>query len=896
MSKNDLRSLTKKELLDLARERDLPGRSTMDKEQLVSALEKGAKPKRVRAASEAPEARAAKGPARPAPTPKAPASAGAPPASAVPPVKASDENARPRTSEPTPGSGAARSDGPRAEPARPGVEPGNRADVARPDASRTEGGVEPGNRADSPGDRARHDEGDRGRRDRNRDRGRRRGRNEDRAAGSSGPEEDIDPWNRIDAADPNYGRFLNPQTADFRRGRGAGRPGRGAAPIVRNEVRGRPAQDRATNARDGLRKSGEARSGVAYTPMFDRPGNEDSRPGSARSRRSRRRDERRRRQDGPSAGSAQAPAPPRKEDGGNSRSGVELPRVWREDGTRRDDYYRSRDGRREPRRDGRPGEVRPEGRPEGRPDGRQDRRDDRRDERRNERRTPRDDRGPRPHGDRSADPPAGEPAASLDALGVIGPLDPSEVAKELRSMNRRPSGSENAVRGSRDLPTPSASRCRILARDPYWIHVFWELDEAHVYKVATGLEVPFEDLRWILRIHSLPPQADASGATQPPGFFDVDIAGDESSQYVHVGLPDRDYRVDIGLLTDRGLFCPLASSNRLRTPRDTMEPGTETGASAGTGPDAGVDAGETRFYEESGGSPAGRIERPDPPVLQRNLEASQRGPATPHEPRRAPAQVRHSGPDRHSGPEGGGAVQTPDRADSGAGDEGSSDAPRSRGAVASEMVMPGPRAGTSPGAAPAALAAPTSPAGRPGWVSSPGARPTSPTGPISSTQARPSVQGPRPAADRGFWLAVQTELVVSGATEPDAKVTIQGIPIQIRPDGSFTVRFELPDGEQIVPVIAVSRDGRFEKEITPKVVRETNRAERILRHGPEESDDGSASGPGAVDGLDAEAADGAEPAPAKGRRASARPRKSPRRSTGKANGNGNGDGDSGGRG
>jgi hypothetical protein len=136
--------------------------------------------------------------------------------------------------------------------------------------------------------------------------------------------------------------------------------------------------------------------------------------------------------------------------------------------------------------------------------------------------------------------------------------------------------------------------------------------------------------------------------------------------------------------------------------------------------------------------------------------------------------------------------------------------------------------------------------------------------------------------DRGFWLAVQTELVVSGATEPDAKVTIQGISIPLRPDGTFTVRFELPDGEQIVPVIAVSKDGHFEKEITPKVIRETDRAERILGNGsePHVSRDASRSGGSPAD------VDVVEVTPPKARRTSTRTRKSPQRSTGKTEGNG----------
>lgn len=76
-------------------------------------------------------------------------------------------------------------------------------------------------------------------------------------------------------------------------------------------------------------------------------------------------------------------------------------------------------------------------------------------------------------------------------------------------------------------------------------------------------------------------------------------------------------------------------------------------------------------------------------------------------------------------------------------------------------------------------------------------------------------------AKRGFWLVVNTELIVYGATEPDAQVTVQGKPIKLNKDGTFNLRFALPDGEQVIPVKAVSSDKVEERVITPIVKKKT---------------------------------------------------------------------------
>ena len=75
--------------------------------------------------------------------------------------------------------------------------------------------------------------------------------------------------------------------------------------------------------------------------------------------------------------------------------------------------------------------------------------------------------------------------------------------------------------------------------------------------------------------------------------------------------------------------------------------------------------------------------------------------------------------------------------------------------------------------------------------------------------------------ERSFWMKVDCELIVYGATQADAKVTVQGVPINLRPDGTFTLRYYLPDSKQIIPVKATSADKLEERTITPIITRET---------------------------------------------------------------------------
>ncbi len=86
---------------------------------------------------------------------------------------------------------------------------------------------------------------------------------------------------------------------------------------------------------------------------------------------------------------------------------------------------------------------------------------------------------------------------------------------------------------------------------------------------------------------------------------------------------------------------------------------------------------------------------------------------------------------------------------------------------------------------------------------------------------------------RKFWFQLDAELIVYGATEPNARVTLQGEPVKLRPDGTFTMRFSLPDSRQIIPAVATSPDGIEERTIVLAVERNTKQLEPLIHDGNE---------------------------------------------------------------
>ncbi len=109
--------------------------------------------------------------------------------------------------------------------------------------------------------------------------------------------------------------------------------------------------------------------------------------------------------------------------------------------------------------------------------------------------------------------------------------------------------------------------------------------------------------------------------------------------------------------------------------------------------------------------------------------------------------------------------------------------------------------------------------GREGGMAAPGGAP----GKLELGVSSPThTADKRHGMKRGFWFNINAELVIYGSTERDAEVTIGGRRVKLRPDGSFSFRFALPDGRYELPVSAVASDKEDERRASLTFARSTD--------------------------------------------------------------------------
>ena len=75
--------------------------------------------------------------------------------------------------------------------------------------------------------------------------------------------------------------------------------------------------------------------------------------------------------------------------------------------------------------------------------------------------------------------------------------------------------------------------------------------------------------------------------------------------------------------------------------------------------------------------------------------------------------------------------------------------------------------------------------------------------------------------NRSFWLVADAELIVYGATDPNANLTIGGEKVPLAADGTFRLQVPFRDGSQKYDIKAVDESGYQERSITMKFDRST---------------------------------------------------------------------------
>jgi hypothetical protein len=79
-------------------------------------------------------------------------------------------------------------------------------------------------------------------------------------------------------------------------------------------------------------------------------------------------------------------------------------------------------------------------------------------------------------------------------------------------------------------------------------------------------------------------------------------------------------------------------------------------------------------------------------------------------------------------------------------------------------------------------------------------------------------------------MRINAEVILHGSTDPKAAVTVAGIPVSLRHDGSFSFRFAFPDGDFSLPVVATAPDGLESRQAIVRFQRDTQLIGEVSVH------------------------------------------------------------------
>ena len=286
------------------------------------------------------------------------------------------------------------------------------------------------------------------------------------------------------------------------------------------------------------------------------------------------------------------------------------------------------------------------------------------------------------------------------------------IAEErLRDLAQPPA----SVPHNKQVPPADTDRLIVMVRDPYWLHVFWQITPASVYRAQAALAEFWHGARPILRLLAVD---DASASNMAETVQrEVEIHSGVNHWYLDLHDPPGIYRVEIGYRSTDGRFYTVARSNIVSTPT----PGSSDAVDENW---SGVAADCEKIYARSGGGDANGKGIEVREILEERLRR----------PMGSPVVTRY-------------------------------------GAGAERLLR---------------------------------------------------------NLDE-FQFEVDCELIVFGSANPDAYVTLSGDPVTLRPDGTFTVRMQLLNRRQVIPVVADSSDGLEQRTTILALELNTKSMEPVIR-------------------------------------------------------------------
>jgi hypothetical protein len=144
------------------------------------------------------------------------------------------------------------------------------------------------------------------------------------------------------------------------------------------------------------------------------------------------------------------------------------------------------------------------------------------------------------------------------------PLTPY-AQRRLKQIKKQMSRNKDlAFRSLGEKSVLSKDRLVVMVRDPFWLHVYWEMTRASIDRARAALGQHWHGAKPLLRLSEVSRKGTTSSARQPAR--DIVIHGGVNNWYIDVQDPPKSYQIEIGYLALNDKFHAIANSNIVSTP------------------------------------------------------------------------------------------------------------------------------------------------------------------------------------------------------------------------------------------------------------------------------------------------------------------------------------------
>ncbi|MDO8602738.1 MAG: DUF4912 domain-containing protein [Candidatus Omnitrophota bacterium] len=117
-----------------------------------------------------------------------------------------------------------------------------------------------------------------------------------------------------------------------------------------------------------------------------------------------------------------------------------------------------------------------------------------------------------------------------------------------------------------ELPSyNTTTRITLIAKDPFWIYAYWEIAESSIEDVKRKLGGNLDGARFVVRMYDVT-YKDFNGFNANH-WFDIEVGRYSNNWYISLWNDNASYLGEIGIVHHSGRFFPMARSNFVHTPR-----------------------------------------------------------------------------------------------------------------------------------------------------------------------------------------------------------------------------------------------------------------------------------------------------------------------------------------